>query len=84
LKGSAASRNPNCNALRNLWEIPYSKWRDTDAEDTLRFTSLRLREAGMIKTSPNKIVADGADWHFWYELKRELKSLLARADEVIE
>ena len=57
---------------------------DTDAEDTLRFTSLRLREAGMIKTIPNKIVANGTDWHFWNELERELKSLLALADEVIE
>jgi hypothetical protein len=27
----------------------------------------------MIKSSPNKILADGADWHFWNELKRELK-----------
>jgi hypothetical protein len=41
--------------LQSLREIPYSKWRDTDAEDPLRFTSLRLHEAGMIKTSPNTI-----------------------------
>jgi NitT/TauT family transport system substrate-binding protein len=34
---------------------------------------LRLREVGMIKSSPNKIIADAADWRFLNELKRELK-----------
>ena len=43
-------------------------------EDTIRFYSLRLREAGMIKSTPNKIIADGTDWRFFNELKRELKS----------
>jgi len=61
-------------ALQALKEIPYAKWREYDAEDTLRFYSLRLREAGMIKATPNKILTDGADWRFWNELKRELKS----------
>ena len=37
-------------------------------------TTRRLRDAGMIKSSPNKILADGADWRFWNELKRELKA----------
>ena len=61
-------------AVQALKEIPYAKWQDYDAEDTIRFYSLRLREAGMIKSSPNKILGDGADWRFWNELKRELKS----------
>ena len=60
-------------ALQALKEIPYSKWRDYDPEDTIRFYSLRLREVGMIKSSPNKIIADAADWRFLNELKRELK-----------
>jgi NitT/TauT family transport system substrate-binding protein len=60
-------------ALQALKELPYAKWRDYDAEDSIRFYSLRLREAGMIKASPNKIIADGTDWRFWNELKRELK-----------
>ena len=60
-------------ALQAVREIPYAKWRDYDPEDAVRFYSLRLREAGMIKSSPNKILADGADWRFWNELKRELK-----------
>jgi NitT/TauT family transport system substrate-binding protein len=60
-------------ALQTLKEIPYNKWREYDAEDTIRFYSLRLREAGMIKSPPNKIIAQGTDWRFFNELKRELK-----------
>ncbi len=48
-------------------------WRDYDAEDTLRFYALRLREAGMVKSSPQKIIAQGTDWRFLSELKMELK-----------
>jgi NitT/TauT family transport system substrate-binding protein len=61
-------------ALQSLREIPYTKWRDYDPEDTVRFYSLRLREAGMIKSTPDKIIAQGTDWRFFNELKRELKS----------
>jgi NitT/TauT family transport system substrate-binding protein len=61
-------------ALQAIREIPYAKWRNYDPEDAIRFYALRLRDAGMIKSSPNKILADGADWRFWNELKRELKA----------
>ena len=61
-------------ALQTLKEIPYARWREYNPEDTVRFYSLRLREAGMIKSSPNKILADGTDWRHWNELKRELKA----------
>ena len=61
-------------ALQTLKEIPYDKWREYDHEDTLRFYALRLHEAGMIKSSPQKIIADGTDWRFLNELKRELKA----------
>jgi NitT/TauT family transport system substrate-binding protein len=60
-------------ALQTLKEIPYAKWREYDPEDALRFYSLRLREVGMIKSTPNKIIADGTDWRFFNQLKRELK-----------
>jgi NitT/TauT family transport system substrate-binding protein len=33
-----------------------------------------LHEAGMIKSSPNKLIAESADWRFLNELKRELKA----------
>jgi NitT/TauT family transport system substrate-binding protein len=55
-------------------ELPYDKWREYDPEDTIRFYSLRLREAGLIKSPPNKIIAQGTDWRFFNELKRELKT----------
>jgi len=57
-----------------LSELPYDKWREYDPEDTLRFYALRLRESGFIKSSPQKIIADGTDWRFFNELKRELKA----------
>ena len=60
-------------ALQTLSEVPYNKWRDYDPEDTIRFFSLRLREAGMIKSSPAKIIAEATDWRFFNELKREMK-----------
>jgi NitT/TauT family transport system substrate-binding protein len=61
-------------ALETLRAIPYDKWREYDAEDTVRFYALRLHEAGFIKASPQKIIADGTDWRFLNELKRELKA----------
>jgi NitT/TauT family transport system substrate-binding protein len=61
-------------ALQTLRELPYDKWREYDAEDTMRFYALRLRETGFIKSSPQKIIADGTDWRFLNELKRELKA----------
>ena len=39
----------------------------------MRFHALRLREAGMIKSGPQKIIAQGTDWRFLKELKKELK-----------
>jgi NitT/TauT family transport system substrate-binding protein len=57
-----------------LSELPYYKWRDYDGEDTVRFYALRLYEAGLIRSSPNKIIAEHTDWRFFNELKRELKA----------
>jgi NitT/TauT family transport system substrate-binding protein len=61
-------------ALQTLTELPYASWREFDAEDTLRFYALRLHEVGMIKSGPNAILAEGTDWRFLNELKRELKA----------
>ena len=60
-------------ALQTMKEITYSKWREYDPEDTIRFYALRLHEAGMIKSSPKKIIAQGTDWRFLTELRKELK-----------
>ena len=40
----------------------------------MRFYALRLHEAGMIRRSPNQLIAEGTDWRFLDELKRELKA----------
>jgi NitT/TauT family transport system substrate-binding protein len=61
-------------AFEALRAISYDKWREYDAEDTIRFYALRMHEAGMIKATPQKIIADGTDWRFLNELKRELKA----------
>ena len=61
-------------ALQALNEIPYGTWREYDPEDTMRFFALRLHEAGMIEASPNQLIAEGTDWRFLNELKRELKA----------
>jgi NitT/TauT family transport system substrate-binding protein len=61
-------------AVQAMKDVPYGKWREFDAEDTIRFYSLRLYEAGMIKFSPRKIIEQGTDWRFFNELKKELKA----------
>jgi NitT/TauT family transport system substrate-binding protein len=61
-------------ALQTLQELPYGLWREYDPEDALRFYALRLHEAGMIKTNPQKIIVQGTDWRFLNELKKELKA----------
>ncbi len=61
-------------AVQTIKELPYDKWRDYDPEDTMRFYALRMHEAGMIKNSPQKIIAQGTDWRFLRELKKELKA----------
>ena len=60
-------------ALDTVKHIRYDRWRLDDAEDTVRFYALRLQEAGMVKASPKKILAQGTDWRFLNELKKELK-----------
>jgi NitT/TauT family transport system substrate-binding protein len=60
-------------ALQTMQEIPYNRWREYDPEDTVRFYALRLHELGLIKSTPQKIIAQGTDWRFLNELKRELK-----------
>ena len=61
-------------ALQTLMEVPYDRWREFDPEDAMRFYALRLHEVGMIASSPNALLAEGTDWRFVNELKRELKA----------
>jgi NitT/TauT family transport system substrate-binding protein len=59
--------------LKGFQEISYRQWREYDPEDAVRFHALWMLEVGMIKNSPQEIIARGTDWRFLNELKRELK-----------
>lgn len=60
-------------AVANLKDIPYHVWRTFDPADTLRFYALRLKEAGLIKSTPDQILKNGTDFRYLEELKAELK-----------
>jgi len=61
-------------SVQALREVPYKRWREYDSADSLRFYALRLHEAGLIRSSPQKLLAAGTDWRFIEQLKREIKS----------
>jgi NitT/TauT family transport system substrate-binding protein len=61
-------------ALEVVTSLSYDRWRTYDLEDTLRFYALRLHEVGMIKSTPQKIIAQSLDLRFLKELKKELKA----------
>lgn len=60
-------------AVQTMKDVPYNRWREYNPEDAARFYALRLHEIGMIKTNPQKLIAQGTDWRFLNELKKELK-----------
>jgi NitT/TauT family transport system substrate-binding protein len=60
--------------LEVLRKLPYSRWREANPEDTLRFHALRLHEVGMIQSNPNKLITQGTDWRFLNDLKKALKA----------
>jgi NitT/TauT family transport system substrate-binding protein len=61
-------------ALQTMRDVPYDRWREYAPEDTVRYYALRLHNLGFVKSTPQKIIADGTDWRFLNELKRELKA----------
>jgi NitT/TauT family transport system substrate-binding protein len=71
-KGYTANYKYALQTMKEM-EMAYGHWREYDPADTLRFYALRLHEAGMIKSSPQKIIAQGTDWRFFNELKKEMK-----------
>jgi NitT/TauT family transport system substrate-binding protein len=69
-KGLARRHDYTTQALK---EVSYARWRDYSPEETIRFYALRLHEVGMLKSSPQKIIAQGTDWRLLNELRTELK-----------
>jgi NitT/TauT family transport system substrate-binding protein len=58
--------------LQAVRAIHAAGWRgEYDPEDTLRYYALRLHEAGMIRSSPDKIIQRGTDWRFLAEVRRD-------------
>ncbi len=49
----------------------YAVWREFNPEDTMRFYALRLREAGLVKSTPDELIARATDWRYLEEIKRE-------------
>ena len=60
-------------ALQTMKDVPYGRWRQYNPEDAVRFYALRQHEAGVIESTPKRIIAEHTDWRFLNELKRELK-----------
>ena len=60
-------------ARETMQDVVYRQWREYDPEDAVRFYALRLQEAGMIRSTPQKLIAQGTDWRFFNALKKELK-----------
>jgi NitT/TauT family transport system substrate-binding protein len=60
-------------ARETMQDVVYRQWREYAPEDTVRFYALRLQEAGMIRSTPQKIITQGTDWRFFNALKKELK-----------
>jgi NitT/TauT family transport system substrate-binding protein len=59
-------------ARQALKQIPYDTWRDFDPTDSVRFYSLRLREAGIVNSTPEQIIKRATDFAYLTELKQEL------------
>lgn len=61
--------------LQTLRDVPYTAiWRDYDPEASLLAHALLMHELGFIKKTPQQIIAQGTDWRFLNELKKELKA----------
>jgi NitT/TauT family transport system substrate-binding protein len=60
-------------ARDTIRHLAYRAWRDFEPAEALRFYGLRLYEAGLIKSSPEKLIAEGTDWRILKELRNELK-----------
>jgi NitT/TauT family transport system substrate-binding protein len=69
-RGYTSNYDYTCEILK---EIPYDVWRDFDPVDSVRFYALRLKEAGIIKSTPDEIIKRGTDFRHMAALKRELK-----------
>ncbi len=59
-------------ALDAITSVSYAAWREFNPEDTMRFYALRLKEAGLVTSTPDELIARATDWRYLDEIKREL------------
>jgi NitT/TauT family transport system substrate-binding protein len=70
-RGYSNNFNYTCDILK---EIPYNRiWQDFDPVDSVRFYALRMKQAGLIRSTPEEILKRGTDFRYLNELRRELK-----------
>jgi len=60
-------------ALDTMTGLSYTAWREFDHEDSVRFFALRLKEAGLVKSTPETLITRATDWRYLEEIKQELK-----------
>jgi hypothetical protein len=68
-----------CIRLSTIFEREPNLLTHPDPADALRFYALRLRDASLVKSSPDEIIAKGTDWRFLNQLKQELPAPTADA-----
>ena len=69
-RGYSDNFDYTCDILK---EIPYNNiWRDFDPADSVRFYALRLKQAGLIKSTPDEILKRGTDFRYLTQLRKEL------------
>ena len=61
-------------SVQALREVSFKRWREFDSAESLRFYALRMHEAGILKSAPQKLLRQGTDWRFIEQLRRELKA----------
>jgi NitT/TauT family transport system substrate-binding protein len=71
-RGYSDNFDYTCDILK---EIPYNNiWRDFDPVDSVRFYALRLKQAGLIQSTPDEILKRGTDFRYLKQLGKELQS----------
>jgi NitT/TauT family transport system substrate-binding protein len=70
-RGYTNNYDYTCDILK---ELPYKVWRDYDPADSVRFYALRLKEAGILKATPDEIIKRGTDFRYFMQLQKEVQS----------
>ena len=70
-RGYTTNFDYTCDLFKRM---PYDAWRTYDPVDSVRFYSLRLKEAGLMDATPEQILDRGTDFRYIEQLRKELRS----------